>query len=287
MPEVSVIVPVRDGVASLPALLESLAAQDLGRDRYEVIVVDNASRDGTAEVAAAGGARVVQEPRANRSLARNAGARAAQGRLFAFIDADCRATPGWLTALLACHEREGAPLLAGRVAVDTRPEPNAIERFETHWRFDQEAGVRQGWAATANLLVTREAFEAIGGLDPSYRHIGEDVDFCLRAGRAGFALAYCDGALVLHEAEHELSPVLRRAFFHGYSAAQVGRRLGRGHVAWRDPRFLVSPRRALAFYRIDPGTLPRRERHVQAALAVTSYASRVAGSVWASVVRAR
>lgn len=287
MPEVSVIVPVRDGEASLPALLESLLGQDLAGSRYEVIVVDNASRDSTAEVAAAGGAHVVSEPRPNRSLARNAGARAARGRVFAFIDADCRATTAWLTQLLACHESEGTPLVAGRVVVDTRADPNAIERFETYSRFDQEAGVRQGWAATANLLVTREAFEAIGGLDASYRHIGEDVDFCLRARRAGFALAYCDAAAVLHEAEHELSPVLRRAFFHGYSAAQVRRRLGRGHVAWRDPRYMLSPQRALAFYRIDPETLPPRERRLQAALAVSSYASRVAGSVWASLVRAR
>jgi GT2 family glycosyltransferase len=287
VPDVSVIVPVRDGAASLPALLESIAAQALARERYEVIVVDNASRDDTADVASSRGAQVISEPRPNRSLARNAGARAARARLFAFIDADCTATPQWLKELLACHEKRGAPLVAGRVAIETRAVPNAIERFEAHWRFDQEAGVRQGWAATANLLVTREAFEAVGGLDPSYRHIGEDADFCLRAGRAGFELAYCDSALVLHDAEYELSPLLRRAFFHGYSAAQIRRRLGRGHIAWRDPRLMISPRRVLAFHGIDLDSLPPRERRLQTALATSSYVSRVAGSVWASVVRAR
>jgi GT2 family glycosyltransferase len=287
VPDVAVIVPVRDGASSMPTLLASLWAQDLERDRYEVIVVDNASRDGTADVAAARGARVVSEPRPNRSLARNAGAHAARADQFAFIDADCTASPGWLSALLDCHARAGVALVAGRVEIETRAAPNAIERFETHWRFDQQTGVQQGWAATANLFVTREAFEAVGGLDANYRHIGEDVDFCLRAGRAGFKLGYCDAAVVYHEAEHELSPLLRRAFFHGYSAAQARRRLGRGHIAWRNPRILLSRRGALAFYGVDSESLPPAERRRQTAIAMVTYASRVAGSIWSSMARAR
>src|SRR4051812_33022650 len=171
MPEISVVIPVRDGASSLPTLLDSLASQDLDDDRYEVIVVDNASRDATAEVAAARGARVIHEPRPNRSGARNAGARAAGSDVLAFVDADCRAAPGWLSALLACRGR--APLVAGRVDIETRPTPNSIEQFESRWRFKQEVGVSQGWAATANLLVEREAFDAIGGFDTTYRHIGE------------------------------------------------------------------------------------------------------------------
>ena len=90
----------------------------------------------------------------------------------------------------------------------------------------------QGWAATANLMVARRAFDAVGGFDPAY-HYGEDVDFCLRAGRSGYELRFCAAALVFHEAERELRPVVRRAFNHGYGAAQVMRRLGVGHVAWR------------------------------------------------------
>lgn len=285
MPDVSVIVPVRDGASSLPALLESLLAQEIERDRYEVIVVDNGSRDGSAEVAASHGVRVISESRPNRSGARNAGARAALSDVFAFVDADCRATPGWLGALLGCRGR--APLVAGKVEIETRTSPNAIERFESRWRFKQEKGVRQGWAATANLLVERVAFEAVGGFDTSYRHIGEDVDFCLRAGRAGYGLGFCAEAVVRHEAERELTPVIRRAFLHGYSAVQALRRLGVGHVAWRTPGILISPRAVLQFYGIDPASLPGGERRLSVALALVSYASRVAGSIWASLRRVR
>lgn len=284
MPEVSVIVPVRDGAASMPALLDSLAVQDLAADRYEVIVVDNGSRDATGAVAAARGAKVVHEPHPNRSGARNAGARAARADVFAFIDADCVAAPQWLSSLLECRGR--SPLVAGRVEIETRSPPNAIERFEELWRFNQAAGVSQGWAATANLLVEREAFDAVGGFDPAY-HYGEDVDFCLRAGRAGYALSFCEDALVRHGAEHEFIPAMRRAVFHGYGATQVLRRLGVGHVAWRTPGIVLRPRVALGFYGVDIDALPRHERRVQGALAIVSYASRVAGSLWASLLRVR
>src|SRR4051794_21634078 len=94
--ELSVIVPVKDGARSIPVLLDSLAAQTLARDRFEVIVVDNASRDGTGDVARERGATVVEEPVANRSRARNRGAREARADRFAFIDDDCVAAPGWL-----------------------------------------------------------------------------------------------------------------------------------------------------------------------------------------------
>lgn len=284
-PEISVVVPVRNGAGSLPALLGSLADQSLAPERYEVVVVDNASDDSTARVAASLGARVVGEHVPNRSRARNAGARAALADLLAFTDADCTVSPDWLEGLLACRGR--APLVAGPVSVTTGTPPSAVERFESLWRFSQAAWVSQGWAATANLMVERRAFEAIGGFDPAYRHIGEDADFCLRARRAGFALDYCATAFVRHGAERALAPLLRRAFFHGYSAAQALRRIGVGHAAWRDPRPLVSPHAALARLGIAPDSLPPSERRVLGALASITYASRVAGSIWALLRRAR
>ncbi len=219
--------------SSLPALLGSLRAQTLEPDRYEVIIVDNASTDDTAEIAQAFGAQVVHEPLPNRSRARNRGVAAASARLYAFTDADCIADSGWLKNLLA--NASEAPLIAGEVKLRTGANPNVIERFESLWRFGQEWWVQQGWAATANLLVHAEVFDAVGGFDPSWRHIGEDVDFCFRARRAGYSLAYSPAAVVEHEGECDLVPFLRRCFRHGYSVNQTYYRLGIGYRAWRRP----------------------------------------------------
>src|SRR5205807_2678426 len=131
----------------------------LDRDRFEVIVVDNDSTDGTGEIAASAGAKVVHEPIANRSRARNRGVAAASATLYAFTDADCIAHPRWLESLLQCAPK--AALVAGEVKLRVSDEPNSIERFEALWRFGQRSWVAQGWAATANLLVRAEVFDAI------------------------------------------------------------------------------------------------------------------------------
>jgi GT2 family glycosyltransferase len=284
-PEISVVIPVRNGEQSLPALLESLAAQTLERSRFEVVVVDNASTDRTAEVARSHGAIVVHEPKPNRSGARNAGARAARADLFAFTDADCEADPGWLEALRSCHDR--APLVAGDVKVSTGQPPNPVERFESLWRFGQEHWVKDGWAATANLFVRREAFEAVGGFDTGWRHIGEDVDFCLRAARAGFSLGWCGEAVVSHYAEDELWSMLKRAFFHGYSVNQAWYRLGVGNRAWRRPWPALAGDAALTELGSSRGNFEADEWRRMRRLARAAYAMLVGGSLWAEVQRAR
>lgn len=281
----SVIVPVRNGAASLPPLLDSLARQTLDQRRFEVIIVDNDSNDGTADVARKHGARVVGEPVANRSRARNSGAAAASTRLFAFTDADCIPAPSWLEELL--NHAQLASLVAGDVRLRTGQDPNAIERFESLWRFGQAAWVEQGWAATANLLVHADAFEAIGGFDPTWRHIGEDVDFCFRARQAGHDLAYCREAVVEHDGEREWGPLLRRCFRHGYSVNQAFYRFGAGYRAWRNPLPAVTGDRALRQFGYEPDSFKPSEWRRMSRVARAAYLARVAGSAWAELARAR
>jgi GT2 family glycosyltransferase len=282
---VSVIVPVRDGAASLPALLKSLRDQTLEHDRYEVIVVDNGSRDASASVARNAGASVLAEPVPNRCLARNRGVAAASGERLAFIDADCVADPGWLEAMSRCAGT--APLTAGPVRVTHGEPPNAVERFESLWRFSQEDWVKEGWAVTANLSVSRVAFDAVGGFDPAYRHYAEDADFCLRAGRAGFGIGFCADAAVSHYAESELRPMLRRAFYHGYGATQALRRVGFGHHAWRHPAPAVHTAGAMALMGVRQDLIRPGDHRLMGHLARAAYAARVVGSAWAVARRVR
>jgi GT2 family glycosyltransferase len=285
-PKISVVVPVRDDAPSLRSLVASIAEQTLSASRYETVVVDNGSTDDTAEVARAAGARVVAVPQPSRARARNAGVAAAEHDLIAFVDADCIATPTWLEGLVGCAGR--APFVAGPVTVTTGDPPNAVERLELLWRFEQEGWVREGWAATANLMVERAAFESIGGFDETYGSIGEDADLCLRARDAGIALAYCSGAEILHPGEDELWPALKRFFWHGYSGVQITHRLGEGYQAWRHPTPLLSGDRAAAVIgahreRVDG----EREWASIRRLSRAGYAARVVGSVWGELKRVR
>jgi GT2 family glycosyltransferase len=281
-PEISVVVPVRDGAASLERLLGSLAGQTLAADRFEVVVVDNGSRDDApAAVARRAGAVVVRVAWSNRGRARNRGVEAAAADVIAFTDGDCRAEPGWLAALLDCLDR--APVVAGQVRLETGSPPSRVERLELLWRFAQEENVRDhGWAASANLGIRRDAFVAVGGFDPTYEHIGEDVDLCLRAGAAGHRLAYCPAAAISHAAETAIVPILCRAFRHGFSSTQHRRRLPMevGWRYWRHPRPALAGDWALRRFGADA----RAERDLLG-LARAEYAARVAGSAWAELRR--
>ena len=271
---IAVIIPARNAERVLPRTLAALG------DVPELIVVDNGSRDDTASVAREHGARVVSEPRPSRARARNAGAAATAAPLLAFLDAGCVAQSGWLDALVRCLE-SGADLAAGAVQVRTSAAPTRAERFDAAWRFRQERNVAAGWSVSANLGVRHEAFDRVGGFDVAYRHVGEDVDFCLRATAAGARLAYCPDAVVAHDAERTLAGVVRRAFLQGWSSVQHAERLpGRaGHRYWRHPKPLVSGDWALRALGIEDRSL--------LAIARLDYGARMAGSAWAQLRRAR
>ena len=193
MPEISVVIPARDAAATLPRTLAALAAQE-GTPEFEVVVVDDGSVDATARVAEEAGARVVLEGGRGPALARNAGARAGQGEVLAFTDADCFPAPGWLAA--AWRAVAGADLVQGAVLPEPGVEVGPCDR--TIWVTEA-----RGLFETANLVVRRELFERLGGFESwlvprEGIELGEDVWFGWRARRAGARVAFAREALVHH-----------------------------------------------------------------------------------------
>jgi hypothetical protein len=198
-PRVTVVVPARDAAGTIGRAVRAILGQ-ADAPPYELVVVDNASRDGTGELAAAAGARVVRlDDRAGGpGRARNAGVAAATGTHVAFTDADCYPTPGWLGALWAAAA--DAELVAGPVAADASAPRGPWDRTLEY------PSPTPLWA-TANLLIARDALDAAGGFDDwvagdeeaPRRPFGEDTVLAWRAVRAGARTAWAPGALVEHE----------------------------------------------------------------------------------------
>jgi glycosyltransferase involved in cell wall biosynthesis len=222
MPVASVIVPARDAESTLPRALEALARQDLEGD-YEVIVVDDGSRDTTAELARAapGPVTVIEQEASGPAAARNRGVAAASGRVLAFCDADCFPSPGWLAAGTAALE--SADLVQGKVLPDPTVPLGPFDR--TLW-VTYEAGLYE----TANLFVTRETFDRVGGFEEWLNvEIGkgmfEDTWFGWRARRAGLSTVFSEEALVHHavfsRSGREYIDEQRRLFYFPAVAAKV------------------------------------------------------------------
>ena len=279
---VSVIIPAFNAEGTLPATLAALAREPV----HEVIVVDDGSSDATVAVAREHADRVVSLPRSGRAVARNRGAAAAEAHLFAFLDADCVPQPGWAEALSRCLAT--APLAGGAISIETSAKPTAAERFDALWRCHQERSVLEGgWGAGGNLGIAREAFERLGGFDERYA-AGDDVDLCIRAGRAGLAIGWCPAAEVVHPASRTLGEIRQRAIRQGFSSTRHARRfdgkVGRRH--WRHPGGIVRGHAALRALGVDPRSLAPAERRRMAMLARLDYAGRFVGSAWAELRRA-
>jgi Glycosyl transferase family 2 len=173
----TVIVPTHDAEATLPRALAALADQE-NAPSFEVIVVDEGSRDGTAAIAERAGARVVRGS-PNDAVA------AASGALLAFCGADCDPIPSWLTA--GTRALAEADLVQGAVLPDPRTEPGP---FDCTRAVTGETGLYDA----ASLFATRSLFDRLGGFEPAPVG-GEAVWFGWRARRAGARTGFSAEAL--------------------------------------------------------------------------------------------
>lgn len=217
-PGVSVVVVTADRRPLVARTLDALAAQThLGPT--QVLVVDNASDDGTAADLASRPVTVLTEPvHVPVAQARNRAAARASGDLIAFTDDDCVPTPTWLEGLVASW-REDVALVQGRTVADPAGHIEPLSR--TQWT-PAEAGLYE----TSNIAYAAAAFRAAGGFDETFAEevaqvlgrrfgrypFGEDTELAWRVQRTGGQTRFAATAVVHH---HVFAPdrslLLRRA----------------------------------------------------------------------------
>ena len=211
----AVVVVCHDNAGEVGATLTALAAQLRPGD--EVVVIDNASRDGTSDVvrAAAPQATVV-ESKENLGFAGgcHVGARATRAPLVLFLNPDAVPAPRCLAALRACAtERPGwgawqaLVTMADGDLVNTAG--NVVHYLGFGWAGDCGRPVADvdlqphevGFCSGAALVVRREAWDAVGGFDERYFMYGEDLDISLRLRLAGWGVGIAPAARVAHDYE--------------------------------------------------------------------------------------
>jgi mycofactocin glycosyltransferase len=227
--DVTVVVPVKDRVASLTRLLGALPVA------LPVVVVDDGSTDASAiaEAARGFGARLVRHDRSlGPAAARNTGLARVSTAFVAFVDSDVVPVPGWLTGLRRHFADPGVGAAGPRVlGMPTATADTWLCRYEAA-RSSLDLGPspamvqphgRVAYLPAAALMVRRAA--ASGGFDDTLQ-VAEDVDFLWRMHGSGWRVRYDPRAVVRHQHRTRTGPWLRRKMFYGTGAALLAERHG-------------------------------------------------------------
>jgi glycosyltransferase involved in cell wall biosynthesis len=224
-PQVTVVVACYNGGRTLQACLDSLTR--LNYPDYEVIVVDDGSKDITPQVASIYKKfHYIQQEHQGLSVARNTGISAGQGEIIAFTDADCRPDPDWLYYLV------GELLKGSFVGVGGHnflpPDDSAVA-----------AAVMASPGGPAHVMLTdrlaehipgcnmafyKWALVEIGGFDPIFQKAGDDVDVCWRLQQRGFRITFSAAGFVWHHRRSTLAAYLAQQRGYGEAESMLVRR---------------------------------------------------------------
>ncbi len=218
-PDVSIVIPCYGKVEYTIRCLTTLA-EHTPADRYEVVLVDNASTDATPDLCAQLDGDVVvvrNEENLGFSKACNQGAAASSGRHLLFLNNDTELRPGWLEPLLDVLDREpdvgavGSKLLfpdgtiqhAGVHVLECEDGRLPILPVHRYYRdtADLELANRREdveVVTAACVLVRRAAFAAVGGFDEAYWCGYEDVELCFALHEAGWRVVYEPASVLVH-----------------------------------------------------------------------------------------
>jgi glycosyltransferase involved in cell wall biosynthesis len=179
MPYLSVVIPALNEATQLPGLLDALKSQT--QPPNEIIVADAGSKDGTVEAALERGARVV--PGGMPGPGRNAGARAAQGEIFLFLDADVLPAPDFLELALDEFERDQYVVATcpSKALSDDLSDKIIMEATNLYLQIIMPVSPR---APGYCIFAQRAVHEAIGGFDETLK-MSEDHDYVRRASQHG------------------------------------------------------------------------------------------------------
>lgn len=208
MPDISVVIPTYNRLDTLKHVLPTLLAQDLPHERFELLVCDSRSSDGTAEyLAVVSGehpnVRHLPGDYSGRAAARNAGIRAARGEIVLFNDSDILASPDLLRVHLERHrECREIAVVGWEVQVkDLEDYARKRDRPDERGHLHPASRKRLSWLyfLTGNASVRRSDLLAAGCFDEDFTGYGhEDLELGYRLQKAGIDIVYEPRAVNYH-----------------------------------------------------------------------------------------
>ncbi|WP_432067988.1 glycosyltransferase family 2 protein [Streptomyces sp. C10-9-1] len=240
---VSVVIPAYNSARTLDACLRSVYAQT--HPVHEVLVVDDASTDTTAQIARRHPCTLIRSP-VNRgvSAARNTGIAAATGEVLFFLDSDEALTPDSVAnALEILAADPGCGCVHGVIAPEPLFDDGPVEHYKVlhayWWRARGAGDVETAFFAQA--AVPRGVFEHLGGFDESLRD-SEDLEFSDRLA-PHYRIVLTERVMARHDEEHRLGPLLTETYRRALllvPALLSARRGGRSNLTANSPASVLA-----------------------------------------------
>jgi cellulose synthase/poly-beta-1,6-N-acetylglucosamine synthase-like glycosyltransferase len=221
-PYVSVVIPALNCRDDIEDCLAALEKQDYPRDRFEVIVADNGSTDGTREYLANSWAKLCLCPERGRARALNAGLGLASGEIICTTDMSCRAEAGWIRTIVEDFADPAVGCVAGEIKMLKTPLHNRVIDFQqrTNYMSPMLALKRKvlpflPFADGANASFRRKVFDEIGGFEASFIKAA-DVEICYRLfALTDYKILFDYRALMWEPGEPTLGALLHQRFRMG------------------------------------------------------------------------
>ncbi len=226
--DISIIIPTYNRKIFLANCLKSLFNQTYPKEKYEIIIVDDGSNDGTKEFITglqskynAYNLNYFYQRNKGWASSRNLGIKKTKGKIIVFIDTDCIANKNWLESILMSFGK--APKRVGGIGGPTvvkfykqniiaQIDQAILNHFINKFKKDKEAL----FLPTCNLSIKKEIFAKIGNFDTDFdKEAGEDSEFCWRIIKNGYKLIYEPRMQVEHLQRDTFSSFLLQNFTYG------------------------------------------------------------------------
>lgn len=218
-PRVSVVVPAYNAETNIGSCLDALIHQTYPRDLYEIIVIDDGSRDATAETVKEYSVRYFCQENKGPAAARNHGAQQADGEILLFTDADCIPDTNWIEEMLKPFQNARIAAVKGAYRNENQRLLARFAQIEFEERYallSQEESIDM--IDTYSAGYRKEIFDAMGGFDSSFPCANnEDTELSYRLAARHHLMVFNPNAIVRHLGHPDtVARYFRLKFGRGY-----------------------------------------------------------------------
>lgn len=279
MPRVSVVLVNYKGIDDTIAAISAIRGLNFPESACEVVVVDNASGDGSVErLRELGSSIVLVEQSENVGFAAgcNAGVRVSSGEIVAFLNNDARPDANWITAALAAFEEPNIGAVASRVLNEDGTTVDFVDAALTWFGKGYKPFVGERarglgleakdllFATGAAMFVRRSVFDEVGGFDASYFMFYEDVDLGWRINLRGYRVRYVPTSIAFHRhhgSAGKFAPYREEYFLERNALITLYKNLGERALQRVLPAaVMLGVRRAVSTGNLDSSSFDYRHR---------------------------